>query len=401
MMSKIAAALRRLRLLRAALPTLAALTLAVLPLVACGGGQDEGPSPTAVPTISPEDLTERGPVGVGVSTLTLVDESRPTDANGSYPGADSRTLVTEIWYPAEGETQTGEFRDAPLDRSQAPHPLVVFSHGYMGIRRQSTSYTAHLASRGYIVVSPDYPLSNGQAPGGPRLGDVINQPGDVSFLIDTFLAFSDEPGNQFEGAVDESAIGLTGHSLGGLTTILATFGPMADPRVRAALPLAPPGCLVGSEAYEGSQIPLLVIGGSEDQVVPFQSIRQAYDAASSPKYLLTLLGGNHMWFADIDMEDPPAGTLEATGGTTFLEDAMRVGQATGADVTTCLVEENGDEPSAERLDPDRQRELARLFATSFFNHYLKDDEGAGIVLTDEFAQTIPEVALEIGRPSSE
>lgn len=386
---------------RAALPIIAALALAVLLATGCGGGQGESPSPTATPTLALEDLAERGPYPVGVSTLTLVDESRPTDANRDYAGADNRALVTEVWYPAEGESQWGEARDAPLDRSGTPYPLIIFSHGFMGVRRQSTSYTAHLASHGYVVISPDYPLSNGSAPGGPRLGDVVNQPDDVAFLIDSFLQFSHEPGNLFEDAIDEAAIGLTGHSLGGLTTILSTFGPLADPRVKAAVPLAGPGCLVGDEAYEDSDTPLLVIGGSDDRVVPFHSIRQAYDAASPPKYLLTLLGGNHMCFADLDMEDPPEETLETLGGATFLEDAMRVGRATGADLTTCEVAANGDEPSAERLDPDRQRELTRLFATAFFDYYLKADEDAGYALTSEFAQTIPEVELEIGQPSSE
>jgi len=408
-MSKIAFDWRQLPLLRVALPTIAALALAALLAVACGGGQNEGPSATAVPTlatatpiasatplatavptVAPQDLTERGPFAVGVSTLTLVDESRPTDANGSYPGADTRTLVTEVWYPAEGRTEASELRDAPLDSSQAPYPLIVFSHGLTGVRRQSTFYTEHLASHGYVVISPDYPLSNGLAPGGPRAGDVLNQPADVSFLIDSFLGFSDEPGNQFEGAIDETAIGLTGHSLGGLTTLLATFGPLADPRVKAAVPLAPVSCLVGSQNYEGSHTPLLVISGSDDQVVAFESARQAYDDANPPKYLLTLLGGNHLRFADGDLPDFAPGTLE-TIGATFVEDGLRIIQATGADPAACPVAE----AHPQTLAGDRQHELTRLFATAFFDYYLKGDEGTSYVLTTEFAQTIPEVKLDV------
>jgi dienelactone hydrolase len=401
-MSKKATAWRQLLLLlRAALPAIAALALPAVLAVACGGGQEEAPSATAVPTLAtavptvdPQHLTERGPFAVGVSTLTLVDESRPTDANRTYAGANSRTLVTEVWYPAQGSAKLPELRDAPLDRSAAPYPLIVFSHGFTGSRRQSISYTQHLASHGYVVISPDYPLSNGAAPGGPRVGDVVNQPGDVSFLIDSFLDSSNEPGNALEGAIDETAIGLTGHSLGGLTTILATFGPLADPRVKAALPLAAPACLMGSQTYKDSHTPVLVIGGSDDQIVGFQSIRQTYDAANPPKYLLTLLGGNHMRFADGDMEDLPPGALAAAGGATFLEDSARIAQATGADYTTCTLAE----ASPQGLAADRQRELTRLFATAFFDYYLNGDEGASRILTTEFAQTIPEVQLEIGQP---
>jgi predicted dienelactone hydrolase len=451
-MAKIASAWRRLPFLRVALPAITAFVLAALLAVACGGGKEESPSvtatptvatatrtaatatrtavtatptvatavptatsvptataapttipttipttaPTVVPTVVAQNPAESGPFAVGVSTLTLVDESRPTDANGDYPGATSRTLVTEVWYPAEGGSQPGELRDAPLDRSQAPYPLIVFSHGLTGIRRQSASYTAHLASHGYVVISPDFPLSNREAPGGPRIGDAVNPPGDVSFLIDSFLQFSDEPGNPFEGAIDETAIGLTGHSTGGLTAILATFGPLADPRVKATLPLAPLGCMVGSQAYAGSYIPLLVIGGSADQVVGFPSIRQAYDAANTPKYLLTLVGGNHMRFAEIDIEDPASGSLSSEPN--FLADVMKIGQVTDADLGTCLAAQNSGAPAAQSLAPDRQRELTRLFATAFFNYYLKGNEDASSVLTTEFAQTIPEVELEIGQP---
>ena len=136
----------------AKLLTAAAVVLFALAIVACDDDGTNSPSasPTAspgasptttaitsatatqTPTVSAQALAERGPFAVGVATLTLVDESRPTDANGSYTGADSRTLVTEVWYPAEGSVTELEIRDAPLDRSKAPYPLIVFSHGYTG-----------------------------------------------------------------------------------------------------------------------------------------------------------------------------------------------------------------------------------------------------------------------------
>jgi len=116
------------KLMARLLPT-AVLILSALAIVACGDGDNgssaaspiaslaAGPaaSPTATlaPTVSAEALTKRGPFAVGVTTLTLVDESRPTDAVGEPADADSRTLVTEVWYPAEGPAAAGESRDAP------------------------------------------------------------------------------------------------------------------------------------------------------------------------------------------------------------------------------------------------------------------------------------------------
>jgi predicted dienelactone hydrolase len=385
----------------------ATVALFGLAVVACDDGQNA--SPTATPIVSPtassiasatatptaaaanEPLPERGPFAVGVTTLTLVDESRPTDANGSYAGADSRTLVAEVWYPAEGAASELEIRDAPLDRSEAPYPLIVFSHGYTGIRRQSTTYTSHLASHGYVVVSADYPLTNMSAPGGPRLGDVLNQPADVSFLIDSFLGFSRQAGHQLEGAVDEGAVGLSGHSLGGLTTLLAAFGPLRDPRVKAAVSIAGPACLVGAATYDTPTVPLLVLGGSQDHIVAWHSVRAAYDMAQPPRYLLTILGGNHLRFADLDAEDSGLGTLESTEG--FMEEVTRVGQATGADLMGCVTDDAPDLPTAP-MTAERQRELMRLFATAFFNRYLKGDEAAASVLSEEFIAGVTDVRLE-------
>ena len=395
--------------LMAKLLTAAAVVLFALAIVACGDGENGNPTASPVtspvasaiasppvtlaPTVSAEALAERGPFAVGVATLTLIDETRPTDANGSYAGADSRTLVTEVWYPAEGSVAEPEIRDAPLNRSKAPYPLIVFSHGYTGIRRQSTTYTSHLASHGYVVVSADYPLTNLAAPGGPRLSDVLNQPGDVSFLIDSLLGFSRQAGHQLEGAIDEEAIGLSGHSLGGLTTLLAAFGPLRDPRVKAALSIAGPACLIGETAYDSAAVPLLVMGGSEDRVVAWRSVRAAYDMAKPPKYLLAILGGNHLRFADLDAMDSAVGALESTEG--FLQEVSRVGQVTGANLVSCVTDGSANLPAAASpLTADRQRELMRLFTTAFFDRYLKGDEAAASVLSPEFVAGVPEVRLE-------
>ena len=392
------------KLMTKLLPAAAVLVFA-LAIVACDDEEAASPatSPLASPTtsltatpaatVSAEALSQRGLFAVGVTTLTLVDESRPTDANGSYPGAASRTLVTEVWYPAEGSPAPLEIRDAPLELSEAPYPLIVFSHGYIGNRRQSTTYTAHLASHGYVVVSADYPLTNMSAPGGPLLSDVLNQPADVSFLIDSFLGFSRQAGHQLEGAIDEEAIGLSGHSLGGLTTLLATFGPLRDARVKAALPIAGPACLVSTAAYDTPTVPLLVMGGSADAVVPWPSVRAAYDSAPPPKYLLAMLGGTHLHFADFDVDDSFLGNLESGEG--FLQEVTLVADVTGADLMSCVTDAPSGLPAAASpLSGGRQRDLTRLFATAFFDRYLKGDETAASVLSAEFIAGVPEVRLE-------
>src|SRR6185436_15261844 len=89
-------------------------------------------------------LGARGPYRVGVRTLTFVDASRPTPANGPYPGAPTRTLVTEVWYPAAADG-----RDLPVDTAGAPFPLVLHSHALLDSRLGERYLTEHLASHGY------------------------------------------------------------------------------------------------------------------------------------------------------------------------------------------------------------------------------------------------------------
>ncbi len=116
---------------------------------------------------------EPGPLAIDSREVTFVDESRPTAANGDVPGHPSRTLESLLWYPVEDD---------------APHPLVVYSHGFMSTKEEGSYLAEHLASHGYVVVSADYPLTNFGTPGGPKVSDASNQPADVSFLIDRVLA---------------------------------------------------------------------------------------------------------------------------------------------------------------------------------------------------------------------
>ncbi len=108
----------------------------------------------ARPRLTADSLAAPGPFAVGITTLTLVDPSRPTAASGAYAGSPVRTLVTDVYYPS-----TTGGRGAPLDPSGGPFPLLVFAHGLGGARTNFAATLTHLASRGYVVVAPDFPLT--------------------------------------------------------------------------------------------------------------------------------------------------------------------------------------------------------------------------------------------------
>lgn len=354
---------------------------------ACTGDEREAP-------YTYEFVSSKGPYAVGVTTLDLVDERRSTEPNGDAPGSPTRKLTVEVWYPASSTDPSPETRDAPVDGGDAPYPLVVFGHGLSGTRRQSASFAQHLASHGYVVASPDFPLSNLAAPGGPRLLGVLQQPGDVSFVVDSLRSRAETEGDRFAGIIDGDAFAVSGHSLGGLTALLTVYGPHRDERVKAALAFAPPACFLTADVVGETSVPVMVMGGSLDLIVNRSSYRNGYDVARPPKYFVELVGGNHISFADLDIADEigAAALSEGRLAPTLIEDAFAVAQDIGGSVQGCTA--RSPLPDDPRMSGERQRELARAFAVAFFDAYVRGNERALSFLQEELPSLVTDAHVE-------
>ena len=264
-----------------------AAVLAVLAAVAAG-------VPAAPAGAAPAD---EGRYAVGVRTETFVDESRPTSANGTYPGAPDRTLVTTIWYPAKGTPGVAEQPGAPAANGHR-YPLLVFAHGFTASGPAYGLLLRRIASAGFVVAAPTFPLSNGSAPGGPRLVDYVNQPADVSFVIDELLRLDAQRSSPYAHLLRRQRIAAAGHSLGGVTTIGLLNDCCIDRRIDAFIPMS--GIEVpfpdGAFSYD-RKAPLLLVHGEDDGTVPYAGSLRVFDQARRPKYLLTLIDGPHVPFA--------------------------------------------------------------------------------------------------------
>ena len=256
-------------------------------LAACGTSSDDGGSPseaTGVPSTEPA-----APLEVDVVTETFVDASRPTAAGSQTPARPDRTIVTRIAHPRGG----------------GPYPLVVLSHGATGHPEEYTETVPRWASDGFVVASPAFPLTNRRVPGAlANIGDVANQPGDVSFVIDAVLDANDDPSSPLHGLVDPEAIGVVGHSLGGATTWAVAFDAATrDERIDSAVVFAGMTLpMPDGELELDSGLPLLVLHGDQDDV-PLELDLAAYEQAVSPKWFVTLLGAEHQP-AFTDLESP-------------------------------------------------------------------------------------------------
>jgi dienelactone hydrolase len=268
------------------------------------------------------DPFQRGPSAVGVTTLELTDESR------------DRALPVEIWYPATDAHRGQDLEEESQDRyrplpfapevsqsavrdavlSDGVRPLVVFSHGFGGERRQTTHLCTHWASHGYAVAAMDHvgnttadmmQLAVAGSPPDPAemiARFIADRPADASFVLDQMLLGAGPV------SVDPARIGMSGHSFGGWTT-LVTAG--QDARVRAALPLAPAGGRTAAPPVGVSgdladamqldwarEVPTLYLVADLDTILPLDGMQDLLSRTPAPCSGLVLQNADHFHFCD-------------------------------------------------------------------------------------------------------
>lgn len=264
-----------------------------------GGTAKPGPPTTLARTGGSTTGNSHGPFAVGVRTETFTDTTRSTPANGSVPEKPSRTLETIIEYPAQGGADSQPVKRAAP--ASGRFPMVVYVHGFSA--HAEGPYLHYWAAAGFVAVAPSFPLTNTDAPGGPNLVDAVHEPGDVSFVISEMLHLP-APDHDVQRIIDPDAVAVMGTSLGaGVAQEVAYNSRSRDPRIKAAVEVAG-GCAAcagrtldpNGTYFTGASVPLMLIHGTGDPVVPYQGSVQEFAQAPAPKYLLTLMGAKHVQF---------------------------------------------------------------------------------------------------------
>lgn len=341
-----------------------------------------------------EALLQPGPMSVQKYAEIFIDDSRPTGANGDYSGAAARHLNGMVWHPTSD--------------SNAPYPLVIYSHGFTSNWSEGVYLAEQLTSLGYVVVAFNYPLTTFQAPGGPNVKDVVNQPGDVSFIIDRLLQQSNTTGHALEGMIDVARIGVMGISLGGMTSELLGFHPeMRDPRIGAVLSIAGPTAIFTKKFFDDASVPFLMVAGSIDALVPYASNAAPITAKVPGSQLVTLAGGSHTGFAGSAaplrwLNNPDAlGCFMVTRNIgTASDDSWfeLIGtQEQGIDYNAkndlCVMD-----PLPEAMNALRQQMITLVATSSFFQSIFAREAGqreaARIYLRETMARELPDVSFQ-------
>jgi hypothetical protein len=297
-----------------------------------------GVSPNEAPRAGDPAYAERGPYEVGVTTIQLSD--RPM----------------EVWYPVDpadiGDEPRDEYfirdfvstffdglipedvnppyvtdavRDVPA-ASDGPFPLVLFSHGFASYRTQSTFLTTHLASWGFVVISPDYLERGlrsvlGEPPANSRSDQAV-----ADEAIETARSLSAEPGHPLEGRIDGSIVYPVGHSAGGGTSIRL----LQRPDVTMAIPLAS-GYSLQALLQDPNRLPpgkhISWIAAPRDRIVSIEDVRRGFEYTRGEARLVEIGGAGHVnAFSDIcEIGDGGVAALARAAGIPIPESLLLLG----------------------------------------------------------------------------
>ena len=270
----------------------------------------DAPNATLDPATEAMAYTEPGEYPVGVTTLELAAGNKVevwypaivgTTGTESYdvrdfvPDAIRALLTADI--PASYTYTAG--RDASV--ADGAFPIVLFSHGYSGIRLQSTFLTSHLASWGMIVIAPDHWSRDLNHVLSAPVGDRESSVTELLASLDLVTAGNDDPASLFQGHLDTSRVIALGHSAGGGTIV----GAAADDRVDGYISMASGVIGMGGANATTTAPPTFInkpsffIAGAADGVVPVDTVsRPSFEAVPGPSRLWVIDGVGHNGFDD-------------------------------------------------------------------------------------------------------
>lgn len=244
--------------------------------------------------------------GVGIRRMLLFDRTRPTYDYATGATVQGRRLPTEVRYPSAALT-SGERRAAPVRFRRGGYPLVIFAEGYGANPGLYAKLLDAWVRAGFVVASPEFPETTYPLPerlaaaadphGDPEL-DMLNEPGDLAFVISTLEQKAHARSGFLRGLITPSEVLLAGQSDGG--AVVGAYG--YDARYDRLVP--PVRGVAVFEGYEfggddaayrhPSATPLLVVQSTTDTCNEPELSVELYDAVQGPKFFLRLSGATHL-----------------------------------------------------------------------------------------------------------
>ena len=321
----------------------------------------------------------QGPYAVGTTSFYWQDQDRlevyspDPDQVYAQPPSEPRRMMVQVWYPAT-EGQVGETApylpdgvinaqalaknfgfpgfflnhfqyattNSQLNASIATcfdqWPVLVFSHGWNGMRYQNTAQMEALASQGYIVFAPEHAYGavisvypdgsatynkDGALPSGVSEEEyasaayILGQSwvGDLVYTLDQMeLLQSGDIPSIFQGHLDTTRIGMFGHSTGGGAVLQTCW---QDERCKAVVGedpwLVPYDRAMTSSGI--SQPSLTMFSENWLREPNLALVNQLWENQQQGSQLqrMTIQGTQHYDFSDISLYSPLGATLGLKG----------------------------------------------------------------------------------------
>jgi predicted dienelactone hydrolase len=295
-----------------------------------------------------------------------------------YPGLYQTGLANIQGLPAEFEVKGMAVRDAKPVSGES-FPLVIVSHGFFNTPGVLSGLTENLVTKGYVVAAIDHVDDDpdSASPIHTFATVLLNRSLDQQRILQEMLdiAKSDSALGQI---INAESIGLVGFSMGGygvLNHAGAGYNPEGESYgwvpgdvlqgqtendsvfeaknrdyIDAAITFAPWGGqpdagMFTDKALSNIKTPLLVLGGSEDDIVNFdEGIQRIFNKTSgTQRYLLVFQNALHNI---VQVPAPPSAHLDVVPWQTF------------------------EDPTWRR---DKILSVGAHFMTAFFDWHLKDD----------------------------
>ncbi len=255
--------------------TTLAVAITALSIALVGCTPPPPPPPDPVPPV--DTLRNQA---VSTHTFHFVDGTRGIPAFGDYPGSAVRPIPTSVWYPT--------------DKLHAPYPLVVFAHGYGADPGSYSALLSRIASAGYVVAAPTYPILSGSPAGPSDYIDWGEKFPDTWFVTTAVLDLSASGDPTLGGMIDPQRIAVAGHSDGALISFSDGYVAWRnDWRVRAVISYA---AMLGEPGttYQPNGRALLHFVSDQDEFNDFgATIAWDHENLGPPNWTVALWNAGH------------------------------------------------------------------------------------------------------------
>jgi dienelactone hydrolase len=250
------------------------------------------PSPSSSAPARPAGpATGLGKIGKFRTAKYKIWFTEPAHAGPTGEHLGPRRLLTVIRYPL-GPAQRGRRRPA-----RGPLPLIVFGPGFQQCDAPYAGLLRTWASAGYVVAAVNFPKSDCLTGSAATESDMVNQPGDMSYVITRMLGLSAARHGLFARSLSRREIAVSGQSDGGDT--VAAVGANScctDRRVVADAVLSgaewPP---MPGQYFTRRPAAMLFAQGSADTINdPGCSVAMYQADPARDRFYLDLLGADHL-----------------------------------------------------------------------------------------------------------